>query len=58
MRWEVRENPSARGDDVVKPHHEAGYTSAVVTDDLDLADLLQSGDVHIRPHMGFEPMAP
>jgi hypothetical protein len=35
----------------IQPHNEAGYTSAVVTDDPDPADLLQSGGVHIRPHM-------
>jgi len=35
----------------IQPHNEAGYTSAVVTDDPDPADLLQSGGVHIHPHM-------
>lgn len=41
----------ARGEDIVQPHQEAGYTSAVVTNDPDPADLLQSGGVHIRPYM-------
>jgi hypothetical protein len=40
----------ARGK-IVLPHQEAGYTSAVVTVDINSADLLQSGGVHIRPHM-------
>jgi putative transposase len=35
----------------IQPHNEAGYTSAVVTDDPDPAALLQSGGVHIHPHM-------
>ena len=30
---------------------EAGYTSAVVTIEPDPVDLLQSGGVHVRPHM-------
>jgi hypothetical protein len=42
----------ARGEDVVQPLQKAGYTSAVVTVDTNSADLLQSGGVHIRPHMG------
>jgi len=35
----------------IGPHQEAGYTSAVVTIEPDPVDLLQSGGVHIRPHM-------
>jgi hypothetical protein len=35
----------------IQPHNEAGYTSAVVTGNPDPADMLQSGGVHIRPHM-------
>lgn len=35
----------------IGPHQEAGYTSAVVTVEPDPVDLLQSGGVHIRPHM-------
>jgi hypothetical protein len=49
---EARENPSRLAAKMfIQPHNEAGYTSAVVTDDPDPADLLQSGGVHIRPHM-------
>jgi len=38
----------------IGPHQEAGYTSAVVTIEPDPVDLLQSGGVHIRPHMGVK----
>jgi hypothetical protein len=49
---EARENPSRLAAQMfIQPHNEAGYTSAVVTGDPDPADLLQSGGVHIRPHM-------
>jgi hypothetical protein len=56
---EARENPSRLAAQMfIQPHNEAGYTSAVVTDDPDPADLLQSGGVHIRPHMAlFGPEA-
>ena len=36
---------------ILGPHQEAGYTSAVVTVAPDPVSLLQSGGVHIRPHM-------
>jgi hypothetical protein len=49
---EARENPSRLAAQMfIQPHNEAEYTSAVVTGDPDPADLLQSGGVHIRPHM-------
>src|SRR6516225_5041857 len=35
----------------LRPHQEAGYTSAVVTVAPNPVSLLQSGGVHIRPHM-------
>ena len=36
---------------LLRPHQEAGYTSAVVTVASGPVSLLQSGGVHIRPHM-------
>ncbi|MER9559185.1 hypothetical protein [Mesorhizobium sp. M0323] len=40
---EARENPSALAAKTLSsPHQEAGYTSAVMTNDPDPADLLQS----------------
>ncbi len=39
---------------ILRPHQEAGYTSAVVTVAPDPVSLLQSGGVHIRPHMGVK----
>jgi len=36
---------------ILGPHQEAGYTSAVVTVAPDHVRVLQSGGVHIRPHM-------
>src|SRR6516165_6259937 len=39
---------------ILKPHQEAGYTSAVVTVAPNPVSLLQSGGVHIRPHMGVK----
>jgi hypothetical protein len=51
VRWKRAKPIEARGEDVVQPHQEAGYTSAVVTSDPDPANLLQSGGVHIHPHM-------
>src|SRR5579863_9542192 len=35
------------------PHQEAGYTSAVVTVAPDPVSVLQTGGVHIRPHVTF-----
>jgi hypothetical protein len=39
---------------ILRPHQEAGYTSAVVTVAPNSVSLLQSGGVHIRPHMGVK----
>ena len=51
LRWKRAKTHRGSRRKTVKPHQEAGYTSAVVTIDLDPANLLQSGGVHIRPHM-------
>jgi len=48
---EARENPSGLAATKYRAASEAGYTSAVVTIEPDPVDLLQSGGVHIRPHM-------
>ncbi|WP_271553053.1 hypothetical protein [Bradyrhizobium sp. CCBAU 45394] len=37
LRWKRAKTIEARGGDVVQPHQEAGYTSAVVTVDPDQA---------------------
>ena len=52
VEGEARENPSRlAARNIFRPHHEAGYTSAVVTENQNLSKPLQSGGVHIRPHM-------
>jgi hypothetical protein len=40
---EARENPSRLAAKIFRPHREAGYTSAVVTANLNPLNLLQSG---------------
>ena len=53
LRWKrAKTHRGSRRRDI-EPHQEAGYTSAVVTIDPDPAGLLQSGGVHIRPHMAL-----
>jgi hypothetical protein len=52
---EARENPSGLAAPILGPHQEAGYTSAVVTVAPDHVRVLQSGGVHIRPHMTLIP---
>jgi hypothetical protein len=52
LKVEARENPSRLAAKMfIQPLNEAGYTSAVVTDDPDPANLLQSGGVHIHPYV-------
>ena len=51
VELEARENPSGLAATKYRAASEAGYTSAVVTIEPDPVDLLQSGGVHIRPHM-------
>ena len=49
---EARENPSRlAARNIFRPDHEAGYTSAVVTESQNLSKPLQSRGVHIHPHM-------
>jgi hypothetical protein len=50
------ENPSRLAAKNIKPHQEAGYTSAVVTINRQPANLLQSGGVHIHPDIAV-PLA-
>ena len=51
LRWKRAKIHRGSRQKNIEPHHEAGYTSAVVTLSLSLPNLLQSGGVHIHPHM-------
>jgi hypothetical protein len=51
LRWKHAKIHRGSRRRILAPHQEAGYTSAVVTVALDPVSLLQSGGVHIRPHM-------
>jgi hypothetical protein len=51
LRWKRAKIHRGSRRRILGPHQEAGYTSAVVTVAPDQVSLLQSGGVHIRPHM-------
>ena len=51
LRWKRARIHRGSRRRILGPHQEAGYTSAVVTVAPDQVSLLQSGGVHIRPHM-------
>src|SRR3974377_876277 len=51
LRWKHAKIHRGSRRRILRPHQEAGYTSAVVTVVPDPVRLLQSGGVHIRPHM-------
>src|SRR6516165_9914062 len=51
LRWKHAKIHRGSRRRILRPHEEAGYTSAVVTVAPDPVSLLQSGGVHIRPHM-------
>jgi len=51
LRWKRAKIHRGSRRRILRPHQEAGYTSAVVTVAPDPVSLLQSGGVHIRPHM-------
>src|SRR6516165_6150820 len=51
LRWKHAKIHRGSRRRILRPHQEAGYTSAVVTVAPNPVSLLQSGGVHIRPHM-------
>jgi hypothetical protein len=51
LRWKHAKIHRGSRQRILGPHQEAGYTSAVVTVAPDPISVLQSGGVHIRPHM-------
>ena len=51
LRWKHAKIHRGSRQRILGPHQEAGYTSAVVTMAPDPISVLQSGGVHIRPHM-------
>jgi hypothetical protein len=51
LRWRHAKIHRGSRPRILGPHQEAGYTSAVVTVAPNPVSLLQSGGVHIRPHM-------
>jgi hypothetical protein len=51
LRWKHAKIHRGSRPRILGPHQEAGYTSAVVTVAPNPVSLLQSGGVHIRPHM-------
>ncbi len=55
LRWKHAKIHRGSRQRVLGPHQEAGYTSAVVTVAPDPISVLQSGGVHIRPHMALSP---
>ena len=58
LRWKRRKPIEARGEDVVQPHHAAGYTSAVVTIDPDPADCCNwAGSIYIHTWSLRDPVA-
>jgi len=54
LRWKRAKIHRGSRRRTIEPHQEAGYTSAVVTVELNLAGLLQSGGVHIRHMMRWD----
>src|SRR5262249_25370392 len=54
LRWKHAKIHRGSRRRILRPHQEAGYTSAVVTVAPDPVSLLQSGGVHIRKHMGVK----
>ncbi len=49
---EARENPSRlAARNILRPHQQAGYTSAIVSMSQKLSKSLQTGGVHIHPYM-------
>jgi len=49
LRWKRAKTIEARGGDVVQPHQEAGYTSAVVTVDPDQAGRCnRAGSIYVH----------
>jgi hypothetical protein len=51
LRWKHAKIHRGSRQRILGPHQEAGYTSAVGTVAPDPITVLQSGGVHIRPHM-------
>ena len=51
LRWKHAKIHRGSRQRLLGPHQEAGYTSAVVTVAPDPISVLQSGGVHIRPHV-------
>jgi len=53
LRWKRAKIHRGSRRQILGPHQEAGYTSAVVTVAPIQVSLLQSGGVHIRPYMAL-----